>query len=576
MKRAFRIIVPLILALALIAGTAWYFLVYDQALTKELLLTQARKFEESGNPKLSAFLYDLAYRQSSQEDQVAIELSGQYLKDGNYTKAEYTLSQAIAANPTVELYIALCDVYVQQDKLLDAVTMLDTVTDLDIWQQIQQLRPQAPALSPEPGFYSTYLTLEIAEAPGTLYLSADGDYPSTQKDLYKESLTLSSGETVIYALRVGENGLVSPLTICGYTVGGVIEAVEFTDPAMEAAIRQAIEAPEERTVYTDELWAVEHFTVPVEAKSYEDLKFLPYLKTLDIPQGSQGELMVLAALTRLESLGVTGRKLTQEELTAIAGHRTLTSLSLPGCSLSSVEELRGLTELRYLDLSGNTLRNLEPLSGMTNLQELYLANNAVNTLDALKGLKALEVLDVSYNSLSTLDPIYGLKGTLRSLNAGNNQLGSIIGINDLQKLTVLDLSFNNLTEVKMLTALTNLEELNLSNNAISSIEGLETMGHLRILNVAYNQILALPAFSKDCELVSIDLSHNQVTLLDPLGGLPCLNVVNADYNPEIADLLPLDACPVLIKVNVYGTKVTTVGFLTAKSIIVNFDPTINQ
>ena len=39
MKRAFRIIVPLILALALIVGTAWYFLEYDQALTKELLLT---------------------------------------------------------------------------------------------------------------------------------------------------------------------------------------------------------------------------------------------------------------------------------------------------------------------------------------------------------------------------------------------------------------------------------------------------------------------------------------------------------------------------------------------------------
>ena len=60
MKRAFRIIVPLILALALIVGTAWYFLEYDQALTKELLLTQARKFESNGNHKSSTFLYDLA------------------------------------------------------------------------------------------------------------------------------------------------------------------------------------------------------------------------------------------------------------------------------------------------------------------------------------------------------------------------------------------------------------------------------------------------------------------------------------------------------------------------------------
>ncbi len=575
MNRAFRIIVPLILALVLIVGTAWYFLEYDQAFTKELLLTQARKFESTGNHKISAFLYNLAYRQSSQEDRVAIELAQQYLKDGNYTKAEYTLSQAIAANASADLYIALCDVYVQQDKLLDAVTMLDTVNDLGIWTEIQKLRPQAPVLDPEPGFYSTYLTIGIEEAPGTLYLSADGDYPSVEKDLYREEITLSSGETVIYALRIGDNGLVSPLTVCGYTVGGVIEPVVFTDESMEAAIRAAIEAPEDRTVYTDELWSVEAFTIPVEAKSYEDLKFLPYLKNLDIPQGSEGELLVLTALPRLESLSIRGRKLTQEELTTIASRRTLTSLSLPDCSISSVAELESLTELTYLDLSNNTLRNLAPLSGMTGLQELYLAHNAVNTLEALQPLKKLEVLDVSYNSLYTLEQVYGT-GSLRVLRAGNNQIGSILGISTLDRLTVLDLSHNNLTEVKMLTALSGLEELYLANNAIPSVLGLETMNHLRILDISYNLITELPPFAKEAELVSIDLSHNQVTLLDPLKGLEWLNIVNADYNPEIADLLPLNTCEMLLKVNVYGTKVTVVNFLTAKSIIVNFDPTIDQ
>lgn len=575
MNRAFRIIVPLILALALIAGTAWYFLEYDRAFTKELLLTQARNFESNGNHKISAFLYGLAYRQSSQEDQVAIELAQQYLKDGNYTKAEYTLSQAIATNASAELYVALCDVYVQQDKLLDAVTMLDTVSDLGIWQEIQEMRPQAPVLEPEPGFYSTYLTVEIQEAPGTLYLSADGDYPSMEKDLYREDITLSSGETVIYALRVGDNGLVSPLTVCGYTVGGVIEPVVFTDKAMEAAIRQAIEAPEDRTLYTDELWVVENFTVPSEAESYEDLKFLPYLKNLEIPQGSNGDLLVLAALPRLESLSIQGRKLTPEELTTIAGRRNLTSLSLPNCSLSSITELEALTELTYLDLTDNTLRNLAPLSGMNALKELYLANNAVNSLEALKPLKNLEVLDVSYNSLHTLEQIYGT-ASLRILRAGNNQIGSILGISDLYRLKELDLSHNNLTEVKMLTALTDMEVLNLSNNAIPSVLGLETMVHLHNLDISYNLITELPPFAKTAELVSIDLSHNQVTLLDPLAGLEWLNIVNADYNPEIADLLPLDSCQMLLKVNVYGTKVTVVNFLTAKSIIVNFDPTINQ
>ena len=36
MKRAFRIIVPLLLAIALIAGTVWYFLDYDPTFTKDI------------------------------------------------------------------------------------------------------------------------------------------------------------------------------------------------------------------------------------------------------------------------------------------------------------------------------------------------------------------------------------------------------------------------------------------------------------------------------------------------------------------------------------------------------------
>lgn len=566
----------MILAIALIACTAWYFLVYDQALTKELLLTQARNSEANGRHKLSAFLYDLAYIQSSQEDLVAIELAQQYLDIGNYTKAEYTLSQAIATNPTPELYIALCDVYVQQDKLMDAVNMLDTVKDLQIWSVLDAMRPDAPAMNPEPGFYSTYLTLEIAEAPGTLYISTDGDYPSIEKDLYTDPITLSSGETVIYAIRIGENNLVSPLRIFGYTVGGVIEEVQFTDKAMEAAIRQAIGVSEDAQVYTDQLWDVANFVVPAEANSLEDLKYLPYVRDLMIPAESQGELVVLSALTRLESLRIEGRKLTTDDLSIIATRNTLKALYLPNCSVSSVTELANLTDLEILDLSSNTVRNLTPLTGMTGLKELYLANNAINALDVVANMTNLEILDVSYNSISNLSPVFTLRSSMHELYAANNQINSILGIADLQNLNILDLSFNVLSDVKMLTALTDLNQLNLSNNAIFSIDGLETMAHLRLLNVSYNQITALPAFPAGCELVSIDLSHNQVASLEPLAGLPWLNTVNADYNPDIEDLMPLDSCPVLIKVNVYGTKVIEVSFLTAKSIIVNFDPTINN
>ena len=105
MKKALRIIVPLVLALAIIACAAWYFLIYDPGFTKEVLLSQARKFEASGNYKISAFIYDLAYNQSSQDDDVALELAQQYLDLGNYTKADYTLTNAIRTTPTPQLSV---------------------------------------------------------------------------------------------------------------------------------------------------------------------------------------------------------------------------------------------------------------------------------------------------------------------------------------------------------------------------------------------------------------------------------------------------------------------------------------
>ena len=48
MKRAIRILVPILLAIALIACLIWYLFVYDPNLTRDFLLSQARRFERQG------------------------------------------------------------------------------------------------------------------------------------------------------------------------------------------------------------------------------------------------------------------------------------------------------------------------------------------------------------------------------------------------------------------------------------------------------------------------------------------------------------------------------------------------
>lgn len=571
MKKALKVIIPLLLAIAVVCSMAWYFLVYDRDFTKDLLLWSARTLEQEGKHELAAWVYNITYEQASFEDDIAIELANQYKTIGNYTKAEYTISEAIASKPTTDLYVALCNLYVQQDKLLDAVRLLDAVTHPQIKKDLEAMRPAAPVLSPEPGFYSQYITVEAAVDGATLFVNTKAEYPTTEKDLYTAPISLPQGETVLYALAVSDNGLVSPLTISGYTIGGVIEKVSFADPAMEEAIRLAIGADENDVIFTNALWGIKSFTVPAEATIYSDLVYLPYLESLHITDAADGQLVNVKGLSYLTELYVENGLLNEQELSAISQLTGLKRLAMSNCGISSIASLSHMNQLEYLDLSSNTIRNLSVISDMQELEELYLNNNVVTDLSDLASLTKLHILDVSYNNLKSVDPIRNITG-LTYLNFSHNEVADVQMLTSLVALLELNASHNALTDITAISSCTALEILYISNNAITDISGLNVLEKISNLDFSYNQIKKLPAFSKSSPLVYIDGSYNLIEDLKALSSLKNLNIVLMDYNEKLASLEPLDSCPRLVKVNAYGTKVSDVRFLTDKSIVVNYNP----
>ena len=213
MKRFLKALVPFVLILGILASIFWYLLVYDREFTRDMLIAQARHLDAAGKADFAAKLYDLAYDYTGKDEDVAIELANQYRNDGNYTKAEYTLTNAIADGGSVELYTALSKTYVEQDKLQDAVAMLDSIPDPRIRAEMDQLRPAAPQAVPEPGYYNKYIQVEFISSSGKLYYTTNREYPSTANAPFTEPMSLPGGETVIYAVSVDSNGLVSPLTI---------------------------------------------------------------------------------------------------------------------------------------------------------------------------------------------------------------------------------------------------------------------------------------------------------------------------------------------------------------------------
>lgn len=570
MNKALRIIIPIMLCIILLCLSAWYLLIYDQEFTRDILLSQARYFEKTGNHKVSTWLYDICYYQSQQNDDVAIELAQQYISAGNYTKAEYTLSKAISNQASDKLYAALCSAYVEQDKLLDAVNLLDSISDPDIKSTLDNQRPDAPTVSHAPGYYNQHITLTM-DAPGaTLYVSVNGEYPSTENGKYTESIVLPNGETVIYAISVDENKLVSPLSLLGYTIGSVVEEVAFSDPAIEAAIRSILAVSDSQTLFTDDLWSITSFTVPEDARSLEDLRHMIYLRSLTV-EHSVSDLQALSKLTGLTELVIRNSNLSPEDVSAIGQYTALTSLTLENCSISSIESLSSLVELTSLDVSGNTIRNLHAISGMQKLTSLDLSENVVVDLTEISKLTALNSLDVSSNALTSLSPIFA-DSSLTSLSASNNQITSILGISKLKNLGRLSLDHNQLTDISDLAECSKLVELNIAHNTVADISSLYNLLNLTSLNFAHNVVKELPAFLPESALVTIDGSNNLLSSIKPLSGLMQLNNVFMDYNEKLSSLEPLDNCPLLILVNAYGTKVSNVSFLTDKDVIVNFNP----
>lgn len=571
MKRTLKRIIPIFLCLIVLCSIAWYLFSYDRAFTQDLLLGSARYFESQHNHSLATWLYNQAYYYCGGDDSVIIELAEQFKAHDNYTKAEVTLSKAIAEGGSVPLYIALCKTYVEQDKLLDAANMLENVTDPAIKAELDALRPAAPVISPAPGFYSQYITVGFDNTAGDqLYVSRDGDFPSLQTDLYKESFQLSGGENTIYAISVGQNGLVSQSVYFGYTIGGVIEEVSIDDPVMDALLREQLGVSSELQLMTSDLWSITSLTVPSDVTDLSDLAKLPYLQTLVMENISISNLQMLSSLTQLQKLTIRGCALSGADLAVIGTLPNLEHLVLSDCSLSNIEPLSNLPRLVTLDLSKNAIRDVTALSFMASLTALDLSNNALTNLSPLSNLTSLQELNVSYNSLTSIAPLVTCT-SLTKLNASSNQLDHLTAFPDTA-LKQLNVSNNLLTDVSVLAGFTSLTELDISKNRVTDITMLSSLNGLTFFSFARNDVSTLPQWKTSCALVSIDGSYNDLTSVSALSGLSRLNRVNFDYN-RISNVNPLADCHNLIQVDIFGNPVWDVSSLTEQSIIVNYDPT---
>lgn len=583
MKRLVKIMVPILMVFVILFSIVWYLFIYDTQFTRDMLLNQARYWESKGNLSVSTWFYDLAYKHSGKDEAVAIELAQQFKNAGNYTKAEHTLTTAIADGGSVDVYVALCQTFVEQNKLLDAVNMLDNVSNSTIFNQLDVMRPAAPTANLADGVYHDYIQLTLSAPNCTIYYTTDGSYPSKDSASTQMPIELPQGATIVRALCIDQNGLVSPLVEYHYIINDIVEDTFLEDPVLEQWVRDQLKLPADQTLSTEHLWTFTDMVLPQGVTSLADLSKFTKLTSLLIKDGKFDNFSALSELSELQELTITGIPLNSQALSAIAQLPKLTALTLSNCSLSGINELAAATGLIHLDLSKNMIGNLSALSYMPNLTYVFLGSNAItaSSLEALSGLGMLKELDLSHNSIEAVLPLAQCPG-LYVLNLSNNLLSStldpdtnewsqpLLGLEQLTELRVLSLANNLLTDVSCLSQLTNLMDLNFSKNQITDITHLSSLTGLCSLDFSENLITQLPQFHEDIPLTSINGSRNKLTSLRELQGLSQLAQIRMDDNAGITSVEPLADCEALAYVSLFRTGVEDVSCLKDLGIYIGY------
>ncbi|GGK33328.1 hypothetical protein GCM10010965_27720 [Caldalkalibacillus thermarum] len=308
------------------------------------------------------------------------------------------------------------------------------------------------------------------------------------------------------------------------------EEVQFNDPQLERAVRDALSKPKAPITRSD-MGALQELLAVGGIEDLSGLELASNLKYLYLLFNEIEDISVLQHLTQLEELSLWGNR------------------------VKDITPLSALTELRLLDLEDNHIRDLSPLQEMDKLFVLYAGYNEIEDISPLAGMHNLELLFLGGNRIEDISALAGLD-MLFVLDLTSNRIRSVPQL-DLPNLLAVSLADNELTDISWVADLEQLEELLLDFNRISNIEPLGNMTRLRYLGLSSNHIADLSPLSKLTGLRELYLGHNEISDLSPLSNLKNLMAL-AINNNQIQDLSPLSGLNQLIDLDASGNRIQNV------------------
>ena len=318
--------------------------------------------------------------------------------------------------------------------------------------------------------------------------------------------------------------------------------VGFSDPGLEAAIREAIDKPTGDILDTDLIGVTSLDARYHNIVSLEGIERLVNLKELDLYGNEIVDIAPLSGLTNLTTL-----ILTRNRITDIGPLSPLTNLSTLQLRYNQIHDIRPLVNNPSfaggadISLSFNPLPLHPGSPGMRDIEALQ--GRGVNVFFAPAvyfpdpGFEAAirEAIGKPTEDIQDADLI-----GLTSLDARYRNIVSLEGIEHCINLTELDLYGNKIVDISSLSALIKLTNLSLEDNEIADLSPLSGLTNLTRLYLDNNQIANLSPLSGLINLTGLYLWENAISDLSPLSGLINLTGLYLYFN-YIVDVSPLSS-----------------------------------
>ncbi|GHA43240.1 hypothetical protein ACFFLZ_12215 [Photobacterium aphoticum] len=135
----------------------------------------------------------------------------------------------------------------------------------------------------------------------------------------------------------------------------------------------------------------------------------------------------------------------------------------------NVEKVKLPSTLKLFDFSGVENKRMPEFPNDSELLELYISNTSISKINELENLGELKMLSIYSMPLKEISGIEGLH-KLERLDIEYTDLDKIQGLGKLNKLTYLKLRDNKFKELSALTGFKSCEYIDVSYNVISKIE----------------------------------------------------------------------------------------------------------